>query len=812
MIRNYFTTAIRSIQRSAGFSFINLIGLAIGLASCIFIALWITDELSYDRYLPDASRIYRIILKDSQWSQPRTPHPMPLAMVADFPEVTNGVSISPIWGTGLTRPEFTVEYNNHKFEEKGFMSADSTFFQVFQFPFVAGDPATALKKPMGIVITQSMAKKYFGKEQALGKMLKVEDNINLEVTGVVKDIPANTHFTFDFLVSYVTLKARDRANNNGTLSDYYTWNDFGHYNYIVLAPGVDPKTVESKMSTWILSYIKLTPEQKESVKENNTRLLLQPITSIHLHSNMIWELGKNGNMAYVYAFSVTALLILLIAIFNYMNLATARSEKRAREVGVRKTLGARKDQLVSQFLVESMLLALGAVLFAALLVELFMPLFNQLTGKHLQSLVGQSAFVSLGLLIVAAMVGLLAGSYPAFFLTSFKPITVLKGKITASRTNINLRKLLVTFQFAISTFLIIFTLAISGQIQLLKNKNMGFNKDQVVVVPIKVDAIKHHIEAFKEALEQDKSIVLVGRASNIPGGQFNNNSIQWKSDQEGVNAAEMWVDDDFFKVLEIPMAKGRAFSQEFASDSVATFILNESACKSLNMADPIGQQITWYGDSPGTLKGTVVGVVKNFNFRSLHENIGPLIIQHGTYDWQYSYALIRIKPSMVAQALSKIETTFKQFAPQAIFNYSFLDQDFAAQYEAENRMGTIFTIFAVMAIVVACLGLLGLAAFTVEQKTKEIGIRKVHGASSFSIFNMVSKSFAGLVLLSTLLAWPAAYFSINSWLNDYAYRITISPWYFVLGTALALIIAALTTGYQSLKAAQQNPIESLKYE
>ena len=286
MIRNYFTTAIRSIQRSAGFSFINLIGLAIGLASCIFIFLWINDELSYDRYLSNSDRIYRIILKDVRYAQPRTPHPVPLAMVADFPEVTNGVSISPIWGTGLTRPEFTVEYNNHKFEEKGFLSADSTFFQVFQFPFVAGDPATALKKPMGIVITQSMAKKYFGDEPAIGKVLKIEGTFNLEVTAVIKDIPANTHFTFDFLISYVSLKARDRMNNNGSLSDYYTWNDFGHYNYIVLALGVDPKTVEKKMATWIWTYVKLTPEQQESIKENNTQLLLQPITSIHLHSNM----------------------------------------------------------------------------------------------------------------------------------------------------------------------------------------------------------------------------------------------------------------------------------------------------------------------------------------------------------------------------------------------------------------------------------------------------------------------------------------------------------------------------------------------
>lgn len=812
MWKNYFITAYRNISRSKGFSIINITGLAIGLATCLLITLWIVDELSYDKHYSNSSRLYRIIYKSPNFSQTRTPHPMPLAMVKDFPEVENGVSISPIWGVGLTRPEFMVEYLDKKFLEKEVMQADSTFFEVFNFPMVEGNPHTALKEPYGLVITESTAKKYFGNGAALGKVLKIDGGNTLTVTGVVKDIPHNTHFTFDFLISYVTTKQIDRAEHNGQLSDYYTWNDFGHYNYILLKPGADYKTIESKIFDWIWSYIRITPEQKAEVIKSQATLALQPVQDIHLHSNLLWELGRNGRMDYVYAFAITALLILFIAIFNYMNLATARSEKRAREVGVKKTLGAKRGQLVTQFLSESFLLTILSFIVSLIMVELMMPLFQMLTDKSISLYMAYGAVFFGGIIIAVFVIGLLSGAYPSFFLTSYKPIEVLKGKIQSSSANVSLRKILVVFQFSISIFLIICALNIFNQIQYLKNRDIGFKGQQVIVLPTRSDRISQHFESFKAKLKENSSIVNVSGVSNVPGGQFNNNSIQWKADGEEVNSREVWVDDDFFNTLQIEMSKGRAFSKDFASDSIASFIVNETACRRMNIPEPVGQEITWYGDSPGTVKGKVIGVVKDFNISSLRENVAPLIIQRVNSDWQYAYTLVRVKPEDLQSSIRYIESVWKQFDPQAMFKYSFLDKDFESLYEAEERMSSIFWVFATLAIIIACLGLFGLAAFIAEQKTKEIGIRKVHGASTLKIIYNLSHNFGTLILISNILAWPVSYFVLRSWFSNFAYRANINWMYFVFATILTLVIGIGITVYQSYKASSQNPVVSLKYE
>ena len=811
MFRNYILTTYRNLSRSKGYTAINLVGLAIGLSTCIFITLWITDEMSYDNY-PNSERLYRIIYKSPTFSQTRTPHPMPLTMVKDFPEVENGVSISPIWGVGLTRPEFMVEHLDKKFLEKEVMQADSTFFDIFSFPFVEGDPKKALKEPFGLVITESTARKYFGSENALGKTLKIDGGINLTISGVVKDIPRNTHFTFDFLISYVTTKQVDRAEHNGKLSDYYTWNDFGHYNYVLLKKGEDPKTIDAKIVDWIWSYINITPEQRAEVAKSQAKLELQPVKDIHLRSNLLWELGRNGSIGYVYAFAITAILVLFIAIFNYMNLTTARSEKRAQEVGIRKSIGAKRGQLIGQFLGESFMLTIASFAIALLLVELLMPLFSSLTGKELNLYTSHGIIFFVGIIVAIVFVGLISGSYPSFFLTSFKPIEVLKGKIKSSSSNIFFRKVLVVFQFSISIFLIICALNIYNQIQYLKNKDIGFKGEQVLVIPNRSGRIFQHYEAIKASLKNNGAIISVSRASNIPGGQFNNNEIQWKVDDQRVNSREVWVDDDFFSTLQIGISKGRAFSQEFSSDSIASFILNESACRSLNLTNPIGQEVYWYGDSPGTIRGKVIGVSKDFNISSLRDNIAPLIIQRMTRDWQYAYTLIRISPENMQQTIGYIQNIWKENDPQSIFKYSFLDKDFDSLYDAERRMSSIFWVFAVLAIVIACLGLFGLAAFVAEQKTKEIGIRKVHGASTGSIIYMLTQNFGVLILLSNLIAWPFAYFLLRNWLQGYAYRDDISYSYFLCAAVITLAIGAITTIYQSIKVARQNPIVSLKYE
>jgi len=733
-------------------------------------------------------------------------------MAADFPEVATGVSISPIWGVGLTRPEHTVKYLDKRFEEKEFLAADSTFFEVFPLPFIEGTPDNALHVPYGLVINQSTAHKYFGTESALGKTVEIDGDVNLTITGVTSDVPHNTHFTYDFLLSYVTLKAIDTEENEGVLSDYYTWNDFGHFNYIVLTPGNNPGLVESKIMQWLSLYIDFTPEILEEIEKNHTELILQPITDIHLHSHMLWELGNNGNIIYIYAFSATALLILIIAILNFMNLSTARSERRARETGVRKTMGAFRRQLISQFLGESLLLTLAGVFLAAILVEILMPAFSLFTGKDFQRIISDWPLNILVLLILTVFVGVLSGSYPSFYLSSFTPVQILKGISGIARSQIRLRKILVIIQFAISIFLIIAALGIGEQIQYIQNKNLGFNKNQVVVIPLRSNPIQNQFAAFRQTLLQNPGILNVSGISNIPGGQFNNNDVYWKDPQEYINTSEMWVDDEFFNLMEIPMTAGRGFSSEFSADTVASFIMNETACKDLNITDPVGEMITWEGDYPGTIHGKVVGVVKDFNYKSLHDDIAPLIIQHVTENWQRAFLLIRITSIDMSNTLRYIEKTWKQFEPDLGFKYSFLEEDFASLYKAEDRMGTVFRIFTILGIIVACLGLLGLSAFAAEQRTKEIGIRKVHGASKKQVFTMLTGEVAVQVIISSLIAWPFAALLLHRWFQNYAFHTEINPVFFILATLAGAVIAILVTGYQSLMAASKNPVDALRYE
>ena len=814
MFKNYLTIALRCIRQNKIFTLINIIGFSIGIASCIFITLWIRDELSFDTFHTKAGRIYRILIQETTHIQPRTPHPLAQQMVLEFPEVERAVTMSPIWGPLLTRAEFSVRYKDFIFDEKGIFSVDTTFFEVFDFPFLAGDPKTALNEPMNMILTRGMALKYFGSvENAMGKTLRINNQVDFTINGVVENVPKNSHFTFDFLVSYVSMKQSDRQQNNGRLSPYYTWEDFGHYNYIVLREGADAKSVEKKLNDWMLKqkFIPLSEKVIQQVKDNSFRFLLQPMTDIHLRSNIIWELGTNGNILYVYIFFTAALLILIIACVNFMNLSIAHSMKRAREVGIRKTIGVQRWQLILQFLIESALLTIISAIIAFLLVETLMPAFNNFTGKELSIF----TFLSLKPIILLAtgilLISIIAGSYPAFFLSSFIPYEVLKGKLKTGSAPLAIRKALVIFQFVISIFLIICTFVIYKQLSYLRNCNLGFDKEQVVIVPMKDGDVRSKYEGIRSVLLSDGSILKVAASSNIPGGQFNRNFIRPDGSDEDKNVSETFVTADFFSLLDIKTAEGRVFSGDFSGDSTSGFVINEATARLYNWDTPVNKTITYYGDVLTNAHGTIIGVVKDFNIHSLHQRVDPLIIILGR-KYLFTYVLIKIAPENIPATIKFIEKTWKQFDTQHTFTYSFLDEVFESQYRGEENMGNIFRIFAILAIFIAALGLLGLSNFMIEQRTKEIGIRKVHGAGVIAILWIFIRQFATWILIASVIAIPLGSYFAGNWLKNFAYRTSVGVVIFVFAIFIAIAITLFTISYQVLRTARMNPVESLQYE
>jgi len=814
MFKNYLTLTLRSIWQNKLYSLINVIGFAIGISACILILLWVKDEQGYDSFHRKSQRIYRVLSGEGSKLQPRTPHPMAQQMVMHFPEVEKAVTMSPLWGPGLTRAEYAVRYEDIVFDEKGIFSVDTTFFEVFDFPFLAGNPNTALNEPMNIILTRETAQKYFGSvENAMGKTLKINNEAGFTVNGVIENVPKNSHFTFDFLISYVSMKQIDRQNNNGQLSPYYTWEDFGHYNYIVIKEGADAKSLEKKLNDWIFvqNFIPLNEKEIQRIKESGFHFVLQPMMDIHLRSNIIWELGTNGSIQYVYIFFCAAMLILIIACVNFMNLSTARSLKRAKEVGVRKTLGVQRRQLIIQFLFESALLTAIATLIALILVDLLMSVFNNFTGKEL-SLNTLLNLKSIWVLIAGTLlVSIFAGSYPAFYLSSFIPYEVLKGKITSGSSQVNVRKVLVIFQFAISIFLIICTFIIYRQIAFLKNRDLGFNQEQVVVVSMKDDAVRSQYDAIRAAMLSNPNIIKVAAASGIPGGQFNQNSIRFDGNDEDKSVFETFVTSDYFDLLELKTAGGRFFSDDFRGDTTASFVINEAAARLFGLKTPVDSSISYYGDIYTNARGKIIGVVKDFNIHSLHKRAEPLIILLGRKSY-FTYMLIRISTDNIPNTISFIDNTWKKFDNHHVFTYSFLNEVFESQYQGEKRMGTIFWIFALLAIFIASLGLFGLSNFMIEQRTKEIGIRKVHGAYVSDIMLIFARQFSSWVLIASLIAIPLGYFMAGNWLENFAYRTPMGVLVFVLAILIALVITMLTISYQALRTSRMNPVDSLKHE
>jgi putative ABC transport system permease protein len=768
----------------------------------LFISLWILDEISYDRFHKNADNIYRIAWH-SENPQTRTPHPMTYQLVNDMPEVKNAVSITPIWGSGLTQPMRIVKQGEIRYEENGIYAADTTFFQVFSFPLIKGDPKTALKDVGGLVITEEMAKKYFNEEDPIGKMLIINfgQDIPFVVTGVMEDIPINSHFHFDFLISYNSTKSYPSG-------EFYEWADFGHFNYILLDEKASPENLESRLFNWVGQYREWPEGAAEEYENGTIGFRLQPLTSIHLHSNIRWELENNGNIIYVYIFSSLALFIILIACINFMNLSTAGASKRAVEIGLKKTIGASRGQLIRQFYGEALIASLIAMIIGVVIFEFLTPVFNTLTGKVFYLDYKDPLVLSI-LLSFALVCTILAGTYPAIILSGFKPSHIIQGTKSGSRKPVNFRSALVIFQFAISAFLIIGSLIISSQLKFLKNQKLGLRSEQVMAIPIKDSIIQVNYKTVKTELLKNNKILNVSAVSNIPGQNFNQNPIQWKGDDDQLSVSELSVDHDFFATLGINMKDGRSFSLDMGSDEEVAYILNEEAASFFDWSSPIEQEVTWYDDEV-TREGKVIGVVENFHFQSLHKGIEPLIIF--LMPDIFNHFLVKISPANVSESIAYLKKTFEKFDPNNDFTYFFLDEDFAKLYQAEERVETIFSYFTFLSIFISCLGLFGLSAYEAERRTKEIGIRKVNGATMVNIVTLLSRDFSRWVVVAFVIACPFGFFIMKDWLKNFAYQVNISIWLFVIAGIIILIIGLLAVSFQAIKAARRNPVETLRYE
>jgi putative ABC transport system permease protein len=696
MILNYLIIALRNLSNNKVHTLINVTGLALGIASVFLITLYVKHEMGYDRYYPGYENIYRIVWENEN-PQTRTPHPMAQAMADDFPEVESAVSLSPLWAPGLTREIFSFRNpeKNLQFDESNVLSVDTTFFDVFGFPVVRGDAKRALKNVNGLLISESIAKKYFGDDDPIGKHLAVNsDTMLLEVMAVFKDIPDQSHIHFDMLVSYVREKFFDPDD------DYYTWADFGHFNYLRLRPGTDHKQFESKLMEWSGKYISWPEGRLAWYAENHYGFKVQPVKDIHLKSNLRWELEANGNMEYVFIMSAAALLTLVIACINFMNLMTAKSAERAKEIGIRKTLGALRKQLAMQFLSESMITALLSIMLAVLLVELSLPFYNSVTGYSfdMKYIEAAPALIALG-----ALVGALSGIYPSIVLSAVQPHAILKGNTIGSSKGSSLRKALIVFQFAISMTLVSSAAIIFNQLDYIQHKHLGFDKEEVLVIPLKNEMVSRRMEALKTELLRIDGVVSVSASSNLPGGQFNQNPVVMPGNpEEDVDFSEAYVDYDFLKTLNIELAEGRFFLPENRADSAVSFVINETGERQLNLDQAVGKQIQWeVGDT--LITGTVIGVMNDFHFQSFHRPVQPLLFV--LYP-AYNHLVIKLNTQDFEEKIAQIKHVYASFDDAFDFEFSFLDDRLTQQYRAEHKTAFVFGAFAFVAIAIAASGYL----------------------------------------------------------------------------------------------------------
>ena len=806
MIENYLLIAYRSILRNKAYSLINLLGLAIGITSSIMILLFVMDEVSYDRHNKHFREIYRICIRGkiqgNEIEAALSNAPMGATLKTDFPEVEDFTRLFTFDG------DPKVMYKDKVFIEENLYYADSTFFNVFSTPVVYGNPEDMLNRPNTVVLTEEIARKYFGNEDPVGKFLQVgQQQENYEVTGVVTGFPENSHFRFNMLGSMTSIY----------LADLTRWLGNNNYTYIRLSKDFDPEQLENKFPELIAQHMGTELEEmlgltmEEFLAAGNTYgYFLEPLKDIHLKSDLQFEINPGGSRSSVIIFSVIALFLILIASINFMNLSTASAARRATEVGIRKAAGAEKKRLIHQFLTESFLITLLALLLAVVLVELFMPGFNRIAGKGLQlDDLGTVRFI-IGLLVIGLFVGFASGSYPAFFLSSFKPADVLKSGAMRGVRGATLRRVLVTFQFVVTIVLFICTILVNRQMNHLRAKDLGFNKENLVVID-RVYVLEEQIEAFRQELLKNPSIRQVTISSAVPGGLIGDNAYlpEGASTNETHAINNLWADWYFQETYELEMVEGRWFQEDNPTDSFA-FVISESAVRALSFDDPLNRRLySQLGDDTSD-PHPIIGVVKDFHFQSLHQEIRPLIIQ---FNSENNYQMsVRVSGNDTGKTLEYIEKTWNSFREQQPIHMTFLEEELATLYNNEEKTAVIFNIFSVLAIFIAALGLLGLASFSAAQRTKEVGIRKAMGASITSVLLALSREYIWLILLATLAAWPLGYFFMKEWLQDYPSRISMEPWVFILSSLMALVIAGVTVILRVYHSASANPVNSLRYE
>jgi putative ABC transport system permease protein len=801
MLKNYFKIALRQLSRNTGYSFINIVGLSVGLACFILIATYVIFELSYDNFHEKGARIFRLTSKGSFGGEAAefdmTPTAAYPTFTREFPEVETGVRIYDVSGFSPR----VVEYKDKLFEEKGFLYVDSTFFDIFSFEIVRGNPETVLDDLNSVVITESMAEKYFGNEDPLDKTITTNGTTEYKVTGVVEDPPANSQIKFSFLASFHSLSSWRRE----------IWGSANFITYLQLNDPAAAPQLEKKIRSYMDQAF------GEDMPANSfLTYVLQPIRDVHLRARVESSLQPNSDIRYVYIFAAIALLILAIACINYMNLATARAAERAREVGIRKVVGAEQRQLFQQFLGESTIVTFIALLLGLFGAYFLLPGFNQLTDRNMSFIFFENPTALMALVGIGVLVSLIAGSYPAIMISGFQPIRVLKGDFKTSGSGIALRKGLVIFQFAVSTFLIVSTIVVQNQLSFIQNKKLGYSNDQVVVLGTD-SRIRENIIRFRDEFSNIPNVKSVALGTETPTFIQGGYSLwaEGKPQDFRMGTRAMAVDNNYIPTLDMSVVAGSNFTAadfadvntEEGEEKYYHFILNESAARELGWApeEALGKRANLNGR-----EGEIKGVVEDFHFASLHEAIGPLVMFIDNQ--QLNKILLKLDGSNISSTLAAMEDKWKQMAPHRPFDYQFLDQEFDALYSAEERTGSLAATFAILAILIACLGLLGLTAFAAQQRTKEIGIRKVLGASVANIVGLLSKDFLVLVLISMLIAFPVAWWAMSSWLEDFVYRINISWWIFALAGIAALAIALVTVASQAIRAANSDPVNSLRSE
>ena len=805
MLKNYLKIALRNLWKFKQVTFINIFGLAVGMAACILILLFVQNELSYDRYHENADRIYRI---SREWRNTDGETSLHLGHVAPpfAPLLENDYPSVVLHAERLLsdNPLITYEEGDKQMVEEDFFFADPDIFEVFTFPMIAGDPKTALREPNSLVLTESTAKRYFGEEDPMGKTLNYENQVDMKVTGVVKDVPSNSHFHFNMLCSFITVE-----NFFGRENLMSQWGSNNYATYLLLPEGYNPEDLQAQFPAFFDKHM----EAYQGIPPSQSNFLhLWPLTDIHLHSHLDSEIEANGDIAYVYIYTIIALFILGIACINFMNLSTARAGRRAKEVGVRKVMGALRPALIKQFISESMLVAVFSLLLALILTQVVLPYFNNFVGKNLSLDMGDNFFVLLLLAGIILAVGLLAGSYPAFFLSRFQPATILRNRKTPKGGHAYLRAGLVVLQFTIAIALVVGVITIEKQLDYVKSKPLGFNQENLVVLPTGQE-IYQKFESIQDQLLAQPGISDVTLSSRVPSGRLLDSQgakAEVNNNMEDVNfrIADVHVDHDFLNSFQVALAAGRNFDRNRVSDSTEAFIINEAAVRAIGWAsaeEAIDKEFHY-----GGRQGYIIGVTQDFHFESLHQSIAPIVFM--VTNGRANSVIVRVNQGAMDQTLAYLKEQWSYLRPGYPFSYYTVSEQFEEQYASEDRLGLVVEYFSLLAIIIAALGLIGLASYMVEQRFKEIGIRKVLGASVGQILLLMGKNFTWLVLIAFVVATPIAYFLLHRWLDTFAYHDTLSWGAFAAAGVFALLIAWITVGSQTLRAATSNPVDSLKDE